>query len=283
MSFLNHECDIITGVSPNDAETLLSNPDANIVYSKISGELLGLLGDSANPDSPFAKLEVRQAMSYAIDRQAIVDTIYKGFAESTQQFNTPECYSYKPDLVGYPYNPEKARQLLKDAGYPEGFSIPLVFKTGETYVGVYTAVQSMLADVGIKVDLQPLAAGKYGTVYFGSGWIGNLFGPLMLSYAEWGDSSRWFFDGDTCVPGCSASILHTQDVNYFTKATCSAADLEKKTQLSWQLEKLVFETYCMMTPICVDFSIYAKSTKIHDEYSGTDLGAWTFTDAWLAK
>jgi peptide/nickel transport system substrate-binding protein len=283
MSFLNHECDIITGVSPNDALTLQSNPEVAVVYSKISGALEGLMGDSANPDSPFAKLEVRQAMSYAIDRQAIVDAVFKGFGIATLQFNTPACYSYNPDLVGYPYNPEKARQLLKDAGYEDGFSIPLIYKSSDTYQSVYTAVQSMLAEVGIRVDLQQYNAGKYSDTYFGSGWLGNLFGSDMLSYPEWGDSARWFFDADSCVPGCAVSIIHPQDVNDLVKAVNAAPDLATKTQLAQQLQTLVFETYCVITPICMDYMLSAKSVKIHDEYTGSDFGAWSYANAWIEK
>jgi peptide/nickel transport system substrate-binding protein len=283
MSFLNHECDMITGLSPNDAQTLLSNPDVNIAYTRTVGMEVGLVGDSANPDSPFAKLEVRQAICYAIDSQAIADSVFKGFAEVSNQSNTPECYSYNPDLVGYPYNPEKARQLLKDAGYDAGLTIPLAYKASDLYEGVYTAVQSMLADVGITVDLQQFNAGKYGDMYYGTGWIGYLFGSDMFAGPEWGDLARWFWDADTCVPGFITSVLHPQEINDLTKAVLSATDLQTKTQLSRQLHTLVFEKYCLMCPICVYFGLNAKSVKVHDEYTGTEFGNWTYADAWVAQ
>ena len=81
--------------------------------------------DSANPNSPFAKLKVRQATQHAIDTKAIAQTIFNGEAEPANQWIYKGHWAYNPALKGYPYNPAKAKQLLKEAGYPNGFKTKL--------------------------------------------------------------------------------------------------------------------------------------------------------------
>ena len=87
--------------------------------------LSGFVVDSKNPDSPFADVRVRQALEYAIDKQAICDTIGFGFWTPAYQAAAQGSWAYNPDVVGYPYNPTKAKQLLAEAGYPNGFKTTL--------------------------------------------------------------------------------------------------------------------------------------------------------------
>jgi peptide/nickel transport system substrate-binding protein len=74
-----------------------------------------------NKAAPFDNLLVRQAMAHAIDRQAVVDLVMFGYGTPIGSHWSPSTPYYK-DLTGrYPYDPEKARALLKEAGYPDGF------------------------------------------------------------------------------------------------------------------------------------------------------------------
>ena len=85
--------------------------------------------DSANPKSPFADLRVRQAAQYAIDTEAIAKTIFYGEVEPANQWIYKGHWGYNPSVVGYPYNPAKAKQLLAEAGYPNGFKTKLLYRT----------------------------------------------------------------------------------------------------------------------------------------------------------
>ena len=81
-SFLKGDDDVIINLDPTDAFNLKDKPGVVISQSAVTGDELFLFPNSANTNSPWNKLEVRQAMSYAVDTQAIVDNIFKGFAES---------------------------------------------------------------------------------------------------------------------------------------------------------------------------------------------------------
>jgi len=78
--------------------------------------------DSNHPDSHFHDIKVRQAIAYAIDNTAIAKALGHGFYEPVNQWFPKKNIAYNPDIVGYPYNPAKAKQLLAEAGYPNGFN-----------------------------------------------------------------------------------------------------------------------------------------------------------------
>ncbi len=89
---------------------------------------IGFVFDSANPKSPFADIRVRQAVQYAIDPQAIAKGVLYGQVEPTNQWSYKGHWSYNPSVVGYPYNPAKAKALLKQAGFPNGFKTKIGYR-----------------------------------------------------------------------------------------------------------------------------------------------------------
>lgn len=105
----------------------------------------------------FGKLEVRQALAHAIDRQAIADTAMEGHAEAATQNFPKDYFAYEPDLAGaYPYDPDRARQLLAQAGLPNGFSFTAILLNLPENVQVAQIVQQQLAEVGIDMQLKPM-------------------------------------------------------------------------------------------------------------------------------
>ena len=120
-----------------------------------------MLPDSANPDSPFSKLQVRQAVKHAIDNAAIVKTILSGEAEVLNQWIYKGHWGYNPDVVGYPYDPAKAKQLLAAAGYANGFKTKLTYGVGNPNDQVFATVHGYFKDVGIQLELNPVNTGQY--------------------------------------------------------------------------------------------------------------------------
>lgn len=106
----------------------------------------------------FADERVRQAMSYAIDRQAFADAVQFGLSVPAYQPVDSGHWSYNPDVDGrFEYNPEKARTLLAEAGYADGFtfdmpSIPI-------FAARLEAVAGFLQDVGITMNIEPVEPG----------------------------------------------------------------------------------------------------------------------------
>jgi len=99
---------------------------------------------------PFDQLKVRQAMNYAIDKNKIVKLMHNTVV-SAMGVLPPPMPGFNPNLVGYQYDPAKARQLLAESGHADGFSFK--FWCLNTDVAIATAIQYDLAQVGIKAQL----------------------------------------------------------------------------------------------------------------------------------
>ncbi|MDO9555795.1 MAG: ABC transporter substrate-binding protein [Atribacterota bacterium] len=115
---------------------------------------------------PLTKKKVRQAINMAIDKQSIVDNIYMGTAIKAINGMPPSMLGYNDDIVDYPYDPAKAKELLAEAGYPDGFEVTLyVMPVSRPYMfdppKIGEAIQSYLAAVGITVKFYQVDWGTY--------------------------------------------------------------------------------------------------------------------------
>ena len=120
------------------------------------GGLIQTSDDRYNADAPWAKKEVRQALNYAVDKQTIIDELFQGEATvASSDTPVPAWTSVQP----YPYDPEMARQLLSDAGYPDGFDITIrTFTTapGAELPLMAEAVALYWQDVGVNATIEPV-------------------------------------------------------------------------------------------------------------------------------
>lgn len=101
---------------------------------------------------PTRDVRVRRAISLAIDRKAIVDSVYRGFAKPAGQMVSPEVFGYAPDITVPRPDTAAARRLLAEAGYPQGFA--LVLETTKPREAETRMLASQLARVGIRLDVQ---------------------------------------------------------------------------------------------------------------------------------
>jgi peptide/nickel transport system substrate-binding protein len=115
---------------------------------------------------PFQDRRVRQAINYAIDKQAIIKNTLNGFGKPLATSVIPEAFGYNPDIKPYPYDPGKAKQLLAEAGYPNGFEVGFDTTNGRYPQDkeIAEVVAGQLAKVGIKVNVQ---AFEWGAFYDG--------------------------------------------------------------------------------------------------------------------
>ncbi len=128
-------------------KTVTLAPSGSSVYLAFKAQL---------PTAPWAKPAVRQAVALAIDRNAIVKKLLKGIPKQNA-FLAPGDLGYDASIKPYPFDPAKAKDLLAQAGYPNGFSTNLPFLNAQSGMSeTAQAVALYLGQVGIKVTPQPL-------------------------------------------------------------------------------------------------------------------------------
>ena len=112
---------------------------------------------------PFQDRRVRQAINYAIDKEAIIKNTLNGYGKPLGASVVPEAFGYDPNIKPYPYDLEKAKQLLAEAGYPNGFEVGFDTTSGRYPQDkeIAEVVSGQLAKVGIKVTVQALEWGAF--------------------------------------------------------------------------------------------------------------------------
>jgi peptide/nickel transport system substrate-binding protein len=152
-ALLNGEVQIATAIPPHLAKRVEAAPGVKAVgVPSVENMFLAM-----NPHfPPWNNKKLRQAVAYAIDREAIVQSVFQGRAEVLQGPLGPGQIGYSPDVTPkYHYDPAKAKQLLAEAGFPNGVDVEL-FASADRYVNdrqSSQAIASMLTKVGIRTKL----------------------------------------------------------------------------------------------------------------------------------
>lgn len=178
--------DVISNLPPDNAPQVQSAGVAkveSVPSARITSVWLNTL------DTPALKsVKVRQALNYAVDVNTIIKKVMSGFALRTATIVPPYFAGYSSSVKPYPYNPTKAKQLLKQAGYANGFTISLMVPAGRYLLGeqIAQAVAGYLGAVGVKTNVNIVDFGVFakdtqtrqiGDSFF-AGWGENFFSPI---------------------------------------------------------------------------------------------------------
>ncbi len=148
------DVDVIHAFSPLDAERLKTNPNLQ-VFNPPSAGFIRLNMNSQRP--PFNDIRVRWAVAHGIDREEIVKNIFRGLAEIAHSIVPNNAFGYTPEYDVYKYDPNKAKQLLQEAGVPN-LSFTLAYGAGRYLMDkeVVEAVQAQLRRIGVAVRIQAM-------------------------------------------------------------------------------------------------------------------------------
>jgi peptide/nickel transport system substrate-binding protein len=199
--------------------------------------------------APFNDTRVRQAMNYAVNKKAIVDNLLKGTGTLAINPLPPVVWSYTDDIQRYDYNPEKAKELLAEAGYPDGFScsfwVPESGSGMQQPVAMGTAIQADLKAVGIDCQIQTFEWGTYLDKVivppdkaefdlFEMSWIGDNGDPDNHLYI--------LLSGDQWPPaGYNMGFYKNDQVDAILQEARTTLDRAKRTELYQQAQKLIAE------------------------------------------
>ncbi|MDX1391504.1 MAG: ABC transporter substrate-binding protein [Rheinheimera sp.] len=200
-----HECDVVAFPRVAELGLISKRPDVDVQESTSMNVGFWAFNTAK---APFDNVKVRQALAYAINRDAILQAVYFNHATAANSVLPPTSWAYNPDLPTQPYDPIRARALLAEAGYPDGFSMdiwampvqrlynPNALKTAEL-------MQADLAQIGVTASIvsyewntfrRKLRAYEHDSVLIG--WSAdnadpdNFFRPLLSCSAAQTGTNR---------------------------------------------------------------------------------------------
>ncbi|SES43019.1 ABC transporter substrate-binding protein [Psychrobacillus sp. OK032] len=240
-ALLTGEIDLADGVNPADGKTV--EGDSNLQLIERPSMNVGYLGLTTTRP-PFDNVKVRQAMNYAIDKQSIIDAFFEGRAEMAKNPMPPSISGYNEDIPGYEYNPEKAKELLAEAGLADGFEMELwAMPVPRPYMPdgakVAEVIQKNLEEVGIKAEIVSFEWATYlekarngEADAFMLGWTGDN-----------GDADNFIYvllDGDN-IGSNNYTYYDNQDLHKILIQAQTEVDEDIRNELYKQAQEIIFE------------------------------------------
>jgi len=251
------------------AAAIEHNPALDVIAAKsIYARFLAL----NNMRKPFTDVRVRQAMNYAVDKQAFVKVVYNGFAVPMDSSLPANLSGYVSQGAPWPYDVAKAKALLAEAGYPNGFSSVLWGSNASLPVKAMQFLQQQFAMVGVKVEVEPLEAGVLASR------IWNVKTPedatTMMHYSAWSASTgdadwglRPLLGGADAFPPqlFNTAYYNSAAVNADIKAGLETADAAKRAVAYKDAQAIIWKDapWVFLTS---DYNLSAKTKKLSGIY-----------------
>lgn len=226
---------------PDFIPNIEANPKLKLL--KQAGMNVGYL--AMNMDRhPFHLLKVRRAVNHAINKQAIVDNLYHGLANVAVNPIPPTMWSYHEGIVGYAYDPARARRLLAEAGFPEGFKTTLwAMPVPRPYMPqplkLAQAIQADLKAVGIEAEIVTYEWGTYlDKVQRGQhdmgllGWTGDNGDPDNFLYVLLDQSA-------TAFPANNIAFYRSEELHELLIQAQVEVNVETRTDLYRRAQEII--------------------------------------------
>lgn len=273
-SFLNGDIDVLVNVPVGDVArveatpgfTIARRPSLRLIYLGLDCGRDRSPGVPGSPPNPLKDVRVRRAIYAAINEDLIVEKVMNGLAEPAGQLFPPGVTGYDSSIRRQPYDPELAKRLLTQAGYPNGFTIRLD-GPNDRYVNdeaIASAVAAQLARVGITVEVQAIPKARFfpleqagDSSFFLLGWANTngdgagTFDHLLHTPAP-----------DKNLGGSNTSTVYTNaELDRITEAAASEFDPEKRNTMLQQANRIAMKDLPHI-PLHFQMDLYAVSDRV---------------------
>ena len=234
--------------------------------------------NTTDPNKPTGKLKVREAIEYALDKPAMAKALGFGYATPLRMTAPEGEWGYDPAYKGRPYDPQKAKQLLAEAGYPNGLKLKLMALQGPQDLA--TAIKSYMDQAGFNVDIDVADPGRFFGAWFGpSGFEDMLLGFTGLDPNYLVTFQRWFsHDPATNITSFKRSpellALSRESITYTKEADQKAATKKLVRLLADEADVI---------PIYNIPAAYMTQPYVHSNYLKEGLIRWRTFDDWMEK
>lgn len=226
--------------------------------------------------------KLRQAINYAIDREGLIDMVLNGRASPAKGVLPPGMFGYNPDLEGYSYNPEKAKQLLAEAGYPNGIKLTLQYNTSDGHKRIAEALQQQMKQVGIDMEIKNVDWGAHldsverkEVPFFRMGWVVDYPDPDNFLYV--------LLCSDNHGPKGNYTWFSNPEFDRLTREARVETDPEKRRKMYQEAEKIAVEEAPWV--FIYHYSTHQILQPYVKGYKLPSFGAYSakYRDVWLDK
>jgi peptide/nickel transport system substrate-binding protein len=278
MSFQTGAADIISTKTDSVTADLVKQ---GYKLEKRPASMMLLIPDSKHANSPLADVKVRQAINYGFDRQGLANTLGYGLWEVVNQPAVAGQFGHV-DNCPYTYDVTKAKQLMKESNYPNGFKTTFISST-TVVKDPLVAIQAQLADIGITAELKMVEYAAWNDLV-AKGWDTNALlwasqGATDTNYVAFLD--RYYGAKSNRYPVMARPAGLTELID----KALATPDYASEKSLCLQAVKMTVDDATTI-PVYCGSAAYVLTNRVHDTYFSNVGGSgfrWSVEKAWLSK
>lgn len=266
-ALLSGQADLVrsTNFHQEQVPFLKQNPDLEIKSVRILRTCFLCMDATGRSGVNFFKdKRVRMAVNHAINKEKIIKHAYNSFANIANSVTSPLHFGHEPDVMQYPYDPDKAKRLLAEAGYPNGFTIDFFATINES---ASESIARDLEAVGIKTNLKWMG-GRWDSFY-----KMFLMGKTPMAFLTWGSYS--IFDASAIMnpffimdaAGCYGT---TPEVSRMLEEANQTTDQEKRRELFSKAQKII-AAEAFWAPLCTNQAISVMNKDLNFQASYDEI------------
>lgn len=248
------DLDFLSHAPLADRNNLTNNEKVSWYETEINGCVFVAFN---NEEGIFKDPKIRRAVSYAIDKEAVLQGAAEGCGKTLESLIPPACFGYSEDFKGDGYDLEKAKKLLAEAGYPDGFTATM--KTTETFTYSKPAeiIQGQLSKIGIDLKLDKVERGTYFDDVYGSNFEITVFNTTA-PVPDADTILEFYFCGDNIESGLNFSRTRNDEFDDIVKKAQVSTDQEERLELYNRANEIVRDEaiaiplYTFMAPAAVN-------------------------------
>lgn len=229
----------------------------------VHGRRVGLSFIALNESvEPLGDVRVRKALQLALDREALLMSTYSGRGEIENGIYPHGLIGYNEELPAIPYDPDKAAELLAEAGYPDGFELEITVDDEDTYYcrEIMELASSMWEKIGVRAKITELEKNRFMELR-GDGKIACYASKFSVDYND-PDSIIYIFYGNKEMSKSRSLCYSDEDIMNRVNDACVIVDDVERLKEYRELEKIIVQEDCAWIPLFSNEHYFAVNKRV---------------------
>jgi peptide/nickel transport system substrate-binding protein len=230
-----------------------------------------------DPESRWRDQKLREALEYAIDKEEIAQALGLGYSIPLTMVSTEASWGFDPTYTPRDYDPEKAKQLLTNAGHPNGLNVKLMITNNSGSMDAGTAIVNSLATAGIECEIDAADMGRYYGAYFGTGWEDLVLGfsgettNFLASYIDWFSANP-----KTNIAG----LWRSPEQIELEQGIKQIVSIEEQKDKARELGRWIMDN-ALVCPLWYTPAAYVVQPYVHTDYYDQGYIRWMTENVWM--